>query len=169
MPSAGHQLEALGMGRSARNKIEGHPDLLAGESVIDACYGLGGSMLKMADAAGGALTKTIDANPVTGTSASPAYSAQADAVRRGEGMASTIARNNGIVALTDRRLLWCPVKTAIGKPKRIEAAFDRSDVVRVHYERPMLVVEFSDGSTAGLHVPRAQRPADFVSAFEAGR
>jgi hypothetical protein len=38
-----------------------------------------------------------------------------------------------------------------------------TELVGAAYEKPMLTVEFADGSIVGLHVPSSQRPDAFVA------
>jgi hypothetical protein len=115
--------------------------------VVDACYGLGKGVLAAADfvSLGGAYsddahTRTVD----------PAGSEGAKIDR------------TGILCITDRRVLFLPVKTAIKKPKAVAAAWPLSNVAGVTFEKSILAVEFTDGSVGGLHVPAAEHPSDFV-------
>ncbi|MFN8025183.1 MAG: hypothetical protein U0W40_02165 [Acidimicrobiia bacterium] len=142
------------MGRKSSKKIVGHADLEAGETVVDAVYGLGKGVLRMADLAGG--TRRFH------------YQGDAEA-RTDDPAGSSGARIDraGIIVLTDRRLLFMPVKTAITKPKAVAAAFPLTDVLGASWEKNILAVEFADGSIGGLHVPRNEDPEEFVAAVEA--
>jgi hypothetical protein len=120
-----------------------------GEVVVDACWGLGKGMLRWADVAGRAR-----------------FEAQAEAATSGgEGTMAAPIDRNGILALTDRRLLFLPVKTALGKPKAIACTWGLDKVVGAAWEKPMLTVAFSDGSVGGLHSP-ADKPEEFVAAVK---
>lgn len=96
----------------------------------------------------------------------PAYAEELDAATTAGAMASRI-NHNGMFVLTDRRLLWMTAKTALGKPKDIDAEFPLEDVKEIVYEKPILSVRFSDGSAAGIHA--ADKPLEFVAAWQASR
>jgi hypothetical protein len=145
------------MGKSSRKKVADHPDLLPNEHVIDACWGMGRGMLKAADLSGKMfLTKAL--------SDKPGYTDELDAATTGGAMASRIA-HNGMFVLTDKRLLWMEVKTAVRKPKSVSAAFELGDIADIAYEKPILAVAFSDGSRSGIHA--ADHPEEFVAAWTA--
>lgn len=138
------------MGKQATKKIVGHPELLPGEQVLDACWGAGANMMTVAKWVGPrdrSLKHSI--KDVKGT---------------GDGRAAAIA-SNGILALTDRRLLWCPVKTKVGKPEKI-IGFDFEEIEELRHEKPVLVVEFKDGSSSGIRADFMGRPGDFLKAYE---
>jgi hypothetical protein len=138
------------MGKKSAKKIQGHRDLEAGEAVVDACYGLGKGVLAAADFVS------------LGGRAKP-YSEAADA-RTDDPTGSEGAKidRTGILCITDRRLLFLPVKTAITKPKTVAAAWPLSSLMGATFEKNILAVEFADGSVGGLHVPGAEHPSDFV-------
>jgi hypothetical protein len=147
------------MGNKSSKKVVGHPDLEPGEQVLDACYGLGKGTLRLADLTRG--PKAPGAH---------SYAAQMDGATGGAagvGAAAEAIDRNGILALTDRRLLFLPVKLAVTKPKAVGAAWRLEDVVATAYERPMLTVTFVDGSVGGIHCPAAEKPKEFVAALQA--
>ncbi len=139
------------MGEKSAKKVRGHAGLTAGESVADACYGLGKGVLAAADLvkAPGMRHYAMQADRAT---ADPAGS-----------LAAAIDRT-GILAVSDHRLLFLPVKTAITRPKAIAAAWPLAQVRGAAYDKPMLTVAFVDGSIGGLHVPANEQPAAFVEA-----
>lgn len=141
------------MGNKAAKRVRDHPDLLPGEQVLDACWGAGKGLLRMADIA-----------TIGGVPGQIRYADEAKAATDGGG-GSEAARidRNGILALTDQRLLFLPVKTAVRKPAAVAAAWPLDQLAGVGFEKPMLVVGFADGSTGGLHVPRAEGPAEFAA------
>ena len=138
------------MGEKSAKKVRSHGDLASGEAVTDACYGLGKGVLGAAD-----LAKAPGMRH---------YSMQADqATADAAGsMASAIDRT-GILAVTDQRLLFLPVKTAITKPKAVAAAWPLAQVRGAAYDKPMLTFAFADGSIGGLHVPAAEKPDVFAA------
>lgn len=138
------------MGEKSAKKVRGHGDLVPGEAVADACYGLGKGVLGAAD-----LMKAPGMRQ---------YSMQAEraTVDPAGSMAAAIDRT-GILAVTDQRLLFLPVKTAVTKPKAVAAAWSLDQVRGAAYDKPMLTVAFADGSIGGLHVPAAEKPNDFVA------
>ena len=137
------------MGEKSAKKVRGHPGLAPGEVVADACYGLGRGALGAAD-----LVKAPGMRH---------YSLQADRATSGPtgSMAESLDRT-GILAVSDQRLLFLPVKTAITKPKAVAAAWPLSQVSGAAYDKPMLTVAFIDGSVGGLHVPTNEQPTAFV-------
>lgn len=142
------------MGEKSAKKIRGHGDLLSDEDVTDACYGLGKGFLQLTD--------------LVMTGRMKRYSGAADAatVDPAGSEAAKIDRT-GIIALTDQRLLFLPVKTAITKPKAVAAAWPLERVTGATWENNMLAIGFTDGSIGGLHVPRNEHPAEFVQALNA--
>jgi hypothetical protein len=147
------------MGKKSSKKLVGHPDLQPGEQLLDACYGLGKGTLRMADLTRG--PKAPGAH---------SYAAQMDGATggaSGAGAAAEAIDRNGILAFTDQRLLFLPVKLAVTKPKAVAAAWRLEDVAATAYERPMLTVTFVDGSVGGIHCPAAEKPKDFVAALDA--
>lgn len=83
---------------------------------------------------------------------------------KGDGRANAIA-SNGILALTDRRLLWCPVKTKLGKPEKI-VGFEFDEIAEVRLDKPLLIVEFKDGSSGAIRSDLMERPGEFMKAYE---
>ena len=142
-----------GVGKKATKKIVGHSDLLPGEHVIDACWGAGSTMMRWASAATlivkPNLTRRVERVAVAGS---------------GEGLAEAIS-SNGILALTDRRVLWCPVKTKLGKPEKI-IGFEFDEIAQIRHDKPLLMVDFKDGSTGGIRSDLMERPGEFMKAYE---
>jgi len=139
------------VGKKSTKKIEGHGDLAAGEVLIDACYGLGKGFLLMADRAGGPRRHHAYGDEASAATSEP------------EGSEAARLDRNGILALTDQRLIFLPVKTAVRKPKAVAASWDHAEIADVLYDKPMLTVTFGDGSIGGLHVPRNEKPDDFLA------
>lgn len=139
------------MGEKSAKKVRGHGDLAPGETVADACYGLGKGVLATADLARAPGIRRYSKEAELATD-DPAGS-----------MAAAIDRT-GILAVSDQRLLFLPVKTAITKPKAVAASWPLTQVQGAAYDKPMLTVAFADGSVGGLHVPAAEKPDGFVAA-----
>ena len=138
------------MGEKSAKKVRGHADLEPGETVVDACYGLGKGVLSFTD--------RLDPQRAHH------YSNEASAATHDPaGSAAAAIDRTGIICVTDRRVLFLPVKTAITKPKAVAAAWPLAAVVESGYDSPMLTVTFADGPTGGLHVPRPEKPNDFVA------
>jgi hypothetical protein len=57
------------------------------------------------------------------------------------------------------------MRTVLGRPKKLAAAISIDQFAGAAYEKPMLTVEFVDGSAVGLHVPQTQHPDAFVAAI----
>lgn len=141
------------MGKRAVKKLAGHPDLIPGEEVKEACWGAGAAMMKAARWAG-----------VVGK---PEHSDIAEVAGKEGGRADVIA-SNGIIALTDRRFLWCPVKTKVGKPEKL-FGFEFDEIAELRLDKPLLVVEFKDGSSGGIRTDFMERPGDLMEAWESIR
>jgi hypothetical protein len=141
------------MGKKATKKIVGHPELLPGEIVIDACWGAGHTMMKWGGIA------TLVSKPRLST-----QEQRREVAGKGEGRAEAIA-SNGILALTDRRLLWCPVKTKLGKPEKI-VGFEFDEIAEIRHDKPLLIVEFKDGSSGGIRSDLLERPGEFMKSYE---
>ena len=112
-------------------KMRDHPELQPGETAIEAVYGLGRTMLAAADSVSGQHT------------GSHRYSSEYDRATGGSagtGRAAAI-EGNGVLAVTDRRLLFFRKRFAIGTPRHLVAAFALVDVAACRYDRPMVVVE----------------------------
>lgn len=138
-------------------KMAGHAVFGPGEVLVEAVYGLGKAMLRAADGAG-------KRRPLGG----PGYEREYDGVvdgRDGFGFSAEV-KGNGVLALTNRRVLFFKKATVVGVPKTITAELAADELVSAAYDRPMLIVEFADGSVVGLHVPRNQKPKAFVEAVE---
>lgn len=145
------------MANKSAKKVREHPDLEPGEEVIDAVWGAGKGLLKMAD------ISTIGGMPGQ-TNMSGQMASSTD---RPEGSAAQVMDRNGIIALTDRRMLFLAVKTAVRKPPAITAGWPFAELAGVRWEKPMLLVDFADGSTGGLYVGSTERPAELVTAAQA--
>ena len=143
-------------------KLRSHPCYLPGEEVIEAIYGLGRGLLAKADQAAWGLGRDAGLfNPSAGYAS--AYDRAVEG-KDGAGFAAGV-EGNGVLALTDLRLLFFAKATVIGRPKNLTAEVSITDVTGAAFERPMVSVTFTDGSICGLHVPRNQRPASFVDAL----
>jgi hypothetical protein len=138
------------MGNKSAKKIQGHADLETGETVVDACYGHGKGVLAAADFVS------------LGGRARPASSLADTQTDDPAGTEGAKIDRTGILCLTDRRLLFLPVKTPLTKPKAVTAAWPFASVAGATFERSILAIEFTDGSVGGLHVPGAEHPSDFV-------
>ena len=128
-------------------KIQRHHEIAEDELVFRACYGLGPKTLQIAN-------RTI--SYVSETWSVPESS---------DGLASAIDQN-GVLALTDRRLCFFPKTFAIGTPKKLKADWPIEVIERMSYDDGQLKIEFADGSVAELHVPAAQSPKKLLDAFE---
>ena len=91
-------------------KIRGHPELQPGETAIEAVYGLGRTMLAAADSVGS-------------RRGGGGYSGEYDRAAGGSDApkrASAIS-GNGVLVVTDRRLLFFRKRFAIGTPRDLVA------------------------------------------------
>ena len=140
------------MGKRAVKKVAGHPDLIPGEQVKEACWGAGAGMMKAARWASIDRPQRSDIEEVEGR----------------EGGRADVIASNGIMALTDRRFLWCPVKTKVGKPEKL-FGFELDEVAELRLDKPVLVVEFEDGSSGGIRTDFMERPGDFMKVWESIR
>ncbi|MGI9608971.1 MAG: hypothetical protein ACR2NL_01620 [Acidimicrobiia bacterium] len=145
------------MGDMTRKMVD-HPSLEPGESVIEAVWGLGKGFLRAADIAGGL------GNTLVGK-ASYADQHEQSVEGRDESGFGGLVDGNGVLALTNRRLLFYKKATVRGTPKAVTAAIDATRVSGADYNKPMLTITFDDGSATGLHVPRNQGPDAFVQAI----
>ena len=149
-----------------QRKLRGHRSLLGDKRLIAAIYGLGEAVLRMADSAAEGLTgsATGDTSSFDGPSI---YANEFEAATEGrhrEGLAADI-EGNGVMGLTDQRLLWFKKATVIGRPGEPTAVIPLDSIVATERLESMVRVEFADGSIAALHVPRSQKPAAFVEAL----
>ena len=140
------------MGKQAVKKLAGHPDLIPGEEVKEACWGAGATMMKAARWASIDKPQRSDIEEVEGK----------------EGGRADVIASNGIMALTDRRFLWCPVKTTMGKPEKL-FGFEFHEIAELRLDKPVLVVEFKDGSSGGIRTDFMERPGGFMEAWESIR
>ena len=108
-------------------------------------YGLGKGVLKFTD------------TMMTGRM--KRYSADAEArTEDPSGSQGALIDRTGILAFTNQRLLFLPVKTAVMKPKAVAAAWPLDQVTGVTWEKNILAVGFTDGSIGGLHVHAPSTP-----------
>lgn len=128
-------------------KIQRHREIADDEQVLRACYGLGPKTIQIANRSISYVSETWSVPESSG------------------GLASAIDQN-GVLALTDRRLCFFPKTFAFGTPKNMEADWPLEVVERMDYDDGQLKVEFADGSIAELHVPSAQSPKKLLGAFE---
>ena len=145
-------------------KLAGHPELEPAEEVRIACFGIGSKLLGAADAA------VVATDPTPATRApTPGYSDEREGADSSPGdFARSMGGSNGYLGITDRRLVFGRTASNWKRPKHIDASCPLHDAEDVTYDKPILRVRFRDGSTASLHVPRAQRP-DLVADAFAGR
>lgn len=131
-------------------KVQKHPAIAAGETVIQASYGLSNSVVQFA-------------NRVDGVRHFKVWN---DEMGEAEGLAEPL-KNSGVLALTDRRLLFFRKRFAIGRPKTLarEWPLDQIDAIDYDDDDNTLRVTFSDHSSAGLHSPRNQWPEKLVAGF----
>lgn len=127
--------------------MHGHASLDSGEQVQHACYGLGRQIVALANRSVSPVTKTWNAPEESAT-----------------GLAAPIDRS-GVVVLTDRRLLFFRKRFSIGTPKHLTHAWSLDQIRRVEFQEENLVIDFADGSQAGLHVPPMQKPKRLVELF----
>lgn len=139
-------------------RLQNHPALQPGEMVRHAGYGLGYGTLALADRALGRMTvRQPDERDV-------GYRAEHQTATGGghkSGFAARIA-GNGVLAVTNKRLLFFHKTTVIGTPKAISAELPLSGVAGATYTAPMLAVHLADGSTFALHMPKNQRPDEIA-------
>lgn len=131
-------------------KVQRHPAIAPGESVIQASYGLSSGFVQFA-------------NRVDGI---PNFKPWNEEMGTAEGLADAL-KHTGVLALTDRRLLFFRKRFAIGRPKALAKEWPLDQVVAIGYDDAdnTLRVTFLDGSSAGLHSPRNQWPDKLVEGF----
>ena len=143
-------------------KLRSHRALEAGEEPVAAVYGLGEAMLRMADSAADGLSGGSD-RP-SAFDGPDVYSNEFEAATEGrhrDGLASLI-EGNGVLGLTERRLLWFKKATVVGRPGDPTAVIPIDAIVEAEQRGSMVRIVFADDSVAGLHVPRTQKPATFI-------
>lgn len=135
--------------------VRKHPEIAPDEEVIHASYGLGASFVRRANA-------LAAPSPRDGVSVDTWNANMGEA----HGLAEPIS-TTGVLALTSKRLIFFDKRFAIGRPKKILATWPLEQVANITYDGPdkTLMVEFSDGSASGLHVPSSQSPKTMVEAF----
>ena len=145
------------MANKSAKKVREHPDLEPGEEVIDAVWGAGKGLLKMADIStvGGMPGQTNHSGTMAGSTDRP------------EGSAAQVMDRHGIIALTDRPILFLAEKTAVRKPAASTAGWPFDQIAGVRLEKQMLLIDFADGSTGGLYVGSMERPGDLVTTAQA--
>lgn len=131
-------------------KAQEHPAIEAGETVIQASYGLSRGVVAFA-------------NLVDGM---PRVKVWNDEMGTAEGLAGPL-KHTGVLALTDRRLLFFKKRFAIGRPKTLIGDWPLEQVAAIAYdsEDNTVTVTFADGSSAGLHSPSNQWPDKLVEGF----
>ncbi len=127
-------------------KVQKHGSIRVGETVYQACYGLGGRIVQVANRA---------VSPVSETWKVP---------ETDDGLASPINRS-GVVALTNQRLLFFAKRFAIGNVKELTAEWPLKLIGNISYDDDTLAIAFVDDSVASLHVPTNQSPNKLVSAL----
>ena len=140
-------------------KTQKHPAIAPDETVIQASYGLSRGFVRFAN-------RAADPTPASG----PRNIVWSDEMGEAEGLAEPL-ENTGVLALTDRRLLFFKKAFAIGSPKTLTAEWPLDQVLAIEYDEAEhhLMVRFSDGTGAALHVPRNQWPDKMVDGFAALR
>lgn len=131
------------------NKTQKHPAIESDETVIQASYGLSRGIVAFANLVDGIRAKAWN-----------------DEMGKAEGLAGPL-KHSGVLALTDRRLLYFKKRFAIGRPKTIVGDWPLEQVAAIAYdgEDNTLTITFSDGSSAGLHSPSNQWPDKLVEGF----
>ena len=129
-------------------KVQRHVTIQADEVVYQACYGLGATVVQLANRS---------LSPSQETWSVP----NAD-----KGLASSLNRG-GVIAITNKRLLFFAKRFAIGKPGKLTAEWPLSQLTSISWIDPKLSIHFVDDSQASLHVPRNQSPLKLVSAWQA--
>lgn len=131
-------------------KVQAHPAIAADEQVIQASYGLSSKFIQFA-------------NRVDGI---PRYKSWNDEMGEAKGLAHPL-RHSGVLALTDRRLLFFRKRFAIGRPKTISGEWRLDQVEAIDYDETdnILSVTFTDQSNCGLHSPRNQSPHVLAEGF----
>ncbi len=132
-----------------------HPDITADEDVIQASYGLSAGFVRKAN-------RLADPSPHDGISTDVWNADMGEA----EGLAEPI-KTTGVLALTTKRLIFFDKRFAIGRPKKILATWPLEQITGITYSKPdtTLMVEFTDGSASGLHVPSSQSPGKMIDGF----
>lgn len=136
-------------------KTQKHPAIAPDETVIQASYGLSKGFVRFAN-------RAADPTPASG----PRNVTWNDELGTAEGLAAPL-KDTGVLALSDRRLLFFKKALAIGRPKTLTAEWPLDQVLAIEYDRQdnRLMVRFADGTGAGLHVPRNQWPDKLVDGF----
>lgn len=136
--------------------VRKHPAIEADETVIHACYGLSAGFVRMAN-------RTADPTPASG----PRPAAWDDDFMNGATGLASVIDQTGVLALTDRRVLFFAKRFAIGRPKNLIGEWPLEQVRNMSYDKSetVLRIEFTDGSHSGLHVPPSQSPAFLVERF----
>jgi len=131
-------------------KTQKHPAIEPGETVLQASYGLSRGVVAFA-------------NRVDGM---PRVKVWNEEMGEAEGLAAPL-KHTGVLALTDRRLLFFRKRFAIGRPKTIIGDWPLGQIAAIAYEADdnTVTVTFSDGSSAGLHSPANQWPHKLVEGF----
>ena len=84
-------------------------------------------------------------------------------------IAATIRDDKGVLAVTDRRLIFFGYSQGMMKTRILDvtADIDRVDVVGWSFQPGKMAavvnLAFSDGSSIGIEIPRANKPAQFAS------
>jgi len=129
-------------------KVQRHVTIQADEVVYQACYGLGATVVQVAN-------RTLSVGRETWS-----------VPQKDEGLASSLSRG-GVIAISNKRLLFFAKRFAIGKPGKLTADWPLSQLTNISWIDPQLSISFVDHSKASLHVPRNQSPLKLVSAWQA--
>jgi hypothetical protein len=161
-----------------RVKKERAQDLRPDETVLAASYflGRGGTAGQISfGLARGVGTDVLGAP--TGMADIAATAAGREAISRSKegyntfegSMAATIRDDKGILAVTNRRLIFFGYSQGMLKTKILDVAtdIDRVNVVGWSFKPGKMAavvnLAFSDGSSIGIEIPRANKPAEFAS------
>ncbi len=142
-------------------KVARHAEIGDDETVLHACYGLSADFVAFSNiaASGGA---SVMRNSIENLS--PADLWRCDFA--GESGHAAPLTKTGVLALTNRRLIYFQKSVVVGRPKKILATWPIEQLSAAVYHDKVLGIRFSDGSIGGLHVPPSQKPGEFLKAFE---
>jgi hypothetical protein len=143
-------------------KVARHPTIDPDETVLHAAYGLGASFVRFANSSATGLNAVQRGRP--SLFQEELWSADYDG---SEGLAQPL-QCNGVVAVTDRRVIFFKKATVVGRPKHIAGVWSHDQVEGAEYDATdkVLRLRFVDGSSGGLHVPGNQKPQRILDAID---
>ena len=132
-----------------------HPTIQPDEEVVHASYGLSSKIVSFAN-------RAVRSSPQSGAT----YETWNADLGATEGLAD-VFKTSGVLALTNKRLLFFAKRFAIGTVSDLTAQWTFDQVVAIEYDAPesSLTVKFVDQSWAGLHSPGIQRPQRLADGF----